>query len=160
TAGGFKVRRVTIGRNHSVATQTAGASAIADQPNLRVSFAIAAAKIAGKMARIAANSIATAYAMTVSIWPKCVIECAIQFSAKNVNSIPVSHPSHKARRTVTPSAITFNKGASATQARKLNSNGGKERINKIAETTAGIDLHSKTSSANGNRGTHELHPIN
>src|SRR5262245_33303134 len=156
----FQVTPVKNGRAHSVATQTAGANAIAVQPNLRVSFAITAAKIAGKTARIAANSIATAYAMTVSISPKLVIECAIQFSAKKVNSIPASQPSHKARRTVTPSAITFNKGASATQARKLNSNGGNERINKSAETTAVIDCHNRPSDASENRESDRFNLIN
>src|SRR5215475_6031261 len=156
----FQVTPVTNGRNHSVATHTAGANAIANQPNLPVSFAITAAKIAGKMARIAANIIATVYAMTVNIWPKWVIECAIQFSAKNVNSIPTSHPSHNARRTVTPSAITFNKRASATQARKLNSNGGKERINKSAETTAAIDCHNRPSGASEIRESDRFNLIN
>src|SRR5215475_9987798 len=89
--------------------------------------------------------------MPVSIWPKCVIECAIQFSAKNVNSNPASHPSHNARRVVTPPAITLNNGASATQARKLNSNGGKERMSRRAETTAAIDCRSNPSGASENR---------
>src|SRR5688572_16258615 len=89
--------------------------------------------------------------MNVSISPKCVIECAIQFSAKNVNSNPVSQPSHNARRVETPPAITFNKGASATQARKLSSYGGNERISNMAETVAAVDCHSKPSGASENR---------
>src|SRR5215475_3517893 len=94
--------------------------------------------------------------MAVSIWPKCVIECAIQFSAKNVNSNPTSHPSHNARRVVTPPAITFSRGASATQARKLSSNGGNERISNSAETAAAIDCHSNPSSASENRESDKL----
>src|SRR5262245_27977079 len=88
--------------------------------------------------------------MIVSISPKCLIECAIQFSAKNVNSNPASHPSHNARRMVTPPAITFNNGASATQARKLSSNGGNERMSRRAETTAAIDCHNRPSGASEN----------
>src|SRR5215475_9388650 len=94
--------------------------------------------------------------MTVSIWPKCVIECAIQFSAKNVNSNPRSHPSHNARRVVTPPPITFNKGASATQARKLSSNGGNERMSRRAEATAANDCHSNPSGASENRESDKL----
>src|SRR5262245_20233468 len=94
--------------------------------------------------------------MTVSIWPKCVIECAIQFSAKNVNSNPTSHPSHNARRVVTPPAITFNKGASATQTRKLSSNGGNERRSRRAETAATSDCHSNPSGASEIRESDEL----
>src|SRR5262245_55412195 len=104
-----------------------------------------AAKIPGKIASITAKNRATAYAKSVSISPKWIIELAIQFSARKVNTTPASHPSQNPRRTEIPPAITFSSGASATHARKFKSKVGKERSNRNPAARATAECRNRLS---------------
>src|SRR5262245_3203912 len=77
--------------------------------------------------------------------PKKTIECAIQFSAKNMNTTPANQPSQKARLTVAPRAIASSSGARAIQARKVKLKLGNDRMSNKAVASANKDCPSKLS---------------